>query len=147
MHVASKRCCTGLTEQIRNGWSPRVPGGKTVLGLPLLESFAFLPPETWKTEEKGWNWKKEWEHFLCSRARFWCLVRLWTTGILLIYCWDDTTVNNMKDVWTVLLLGIVVFLVSIGLSYAIDGKVNWIIAIGTTIGFSIAYFLLKRPWS
>ncbi len=55
--------------------------------------------------------------------------------------------NNMKDVWTVLLLGIVVFLVSIGLSYTIDGKVNWIIAIGTTIGFSIAYFLLKRPWS
>ena len=53
-------------------------------------------------------------------------------------------VNIMEDVWIVLLPGIVVFLLIIGLSYIIEGKVNWIVAIGTTIGFSIAYFLLKN---
>jgi hypothetical protein len=32
--------------------TPRVPGGKTVLALPLLESFAFLPPGTGKNLEE-----------------------------------------------------------------------------------------------
>ncbi len=50
----------------------------------------------------------------------------------------------MKEIQNVLLLGIVVFLVSSGISYLIEGKVNWIVAIGTTIGFSIAYFILKN---
>ncbi|MEN6516914.1 MAG: hypothetical protein ABFC38_01825 [Methanospirillum sp.] len=44
----------------------------------------------------------------------------------------------------VLLLGIVVFLLIGGLSYLVEGKVNWIVAIGTTVGFSIAYFILKN---
>lgn len=50
----------------------------------------------------------------------------------------------MKEIQNVLLLGIVVFLASSGISYLIEGKVNWIVAIGTTIGFSIAYFIHKN---
>ncbi len=50
----------------------------------------------------------------------------------------------MKEIQNVLLLGIVVFLLISGLSYLIEGQVNWIVAIGTTIGFSIAYFILKN---
>lgn len=51
---------------------------------------------------------------------------------------------SMEKVWTVLLLGIVVFLLISGLSYIIEGKVNWVIAIGTAIGFSIIFFIFKN---
>ncbi len=50
----------------------------------------------------------------------------------------------MEKNQTVLLLGIVVFLLISVLSYLVEGKVNWIVAIGTTVGFSIAYFILKN---
>jgi len=52
--------------------------------------------------------------------------------------------NNMMDVRISIILAIVVFLLIIGLSYLIEGKVNWIVAFGTTIGFSIAFFILNN---
>lgn len=51
---------------------------------------------------------------------------------------------NMKDGKIAVILAVVVFLLIIGLSYFIEGQANWIVAIGTTIGFSIAFFILNN---
>jgi hypothetical protein len=48
----------------------------------------------------------------------------------------------MKKIWYSLIFGIVAFATGSLLSYLIEGKVNWILPLGTAIGVTIASFLL-----
>lgn len=50
----------------------------------------------------------------------------------------------MKQTTTLLLQGIIVFLVIGGLSYIVEGRMDWIFAVGTTAGFLIVSFLVRR---
>lgn len=50
----------------------------------------------------------------------------------------------MKQTPTILMQGIVVFLVIGGLSYVVEGRFDWILAVGTAAGFLIISFLVRR---
>lgn len=52
--------------------------------------------------------------------------------------------NRMDSVRSAVISGILIILIIAGLSYFIDGNIDWVVAIGTAIGFSIASFIFNR---
>lgn len=50
----------------------------------------------------------------------------------------------MKQTPTILLQGIIIFLVIGGLSYIIEGQMDWVLSVGAAAGFSIVSFLVRN---